>query len=283
MATGTPSTGLASRDRLAERELCSGYPTAIREAAAASSKRCARDGSRSAARRSDGDGDGGDGHAAARPTSCCAARTTRPANRSRPVCPKICWALAGGAPKNRLGLAQWLTKPDHPLTSRVVVNRFWQQLFGTGTREDQRKLRLAGRMAEPSRTARLAGARVHRLRLEREGADASASCCRATYRQDSAASPELIARDPENRLLARGPRFRLPAEMIRDQALLDFGSAEEPARRTQRLSLSAGRISTRASWWRPTIPGRSTSTAQATTSIAAACTRSGNAPCRIRR
>jgi hypothetical protein len=127
-----------------------------------------------------------------------------------------------GAPRNRLGLAQWLTQPENPLTARVVVNRFWAQLFGTGivkTLED------FGYQSEwPSHPEVLDWS-------AREFIDSGwnvkalfkTMVLTATYRQSSAVTPELAARDPENRLLARGPRFRLPAELLRDQALAVSG------------------------------------------------------------
>lgn len=131
-------------------------------------------------------------------------------------------AWPAGAPRNRLGLAQWLTSPTHPLTARVVVNRLWAQCFGTGlvkTLED------FGSQSEwPSHPELLDW-------LAREFVDGGwdvkallrTIVLSATYRQDSAVAPALLARDPENRLLARGPRVRLPAELIRDQALAVSG------------------------------------------------------------
>jgi hypothetical protein len=142
-----------------------------------------------------------------------------PGEKVEPGVPEqLLGAWPEGAPKNRLGLALWLTKPDHPLTSRVVVNRFWQQLFGLGLVKTSDNFGLQGEW--PSHPELLDW-------LAREFVDSGWNVkalmkrmvLSSTYRQDSSASPELIARDPENRLLARGPRFRLPAEIIRDQAL----------------------------------------------------------------
>ena len=127
-----------------------------------------------------------------------------------------------GAPRNRLGLAAWLTRADHPLTGRVVVNRAWQQLFGTGlvkTVED------FGRQGEfPSHPELLdwlarrfvdGGWKMKALLKE--------LVLSATYRQASALTPTLRERDPEGRLFARYPRHRLDAEVIRDQALAHAG------------------------------------------------------------
>ncbi|HEX8915393.1 MAG TPA: DUF1553 domain-containing protein [Humisphaera sp.] len=127
-----------------------------------------------------------------------------------------------GAPKNRLGLAQWLTRPDHPLTARVVVNRYWAQLFGTGIVKTLEDFGVQGEYPTHPELLDL---------LARDFVDGGWDLKRllrtmvlsATYRQDSAATPALIERDPENRLLARGPRVRLPAELVRDQALAASG------------------------------------------------------------
>jgi hypothetical protein len=121
-------------------------------------------------------------------------------------------------PRNRLGLARWLTDPKNPLLARVTVNRFWQALFGRGLVKTVDDLGSQGdRAAYPELLDWLAGEFI------RSGWDVKALLktivLSQTYRQRSFATPEIMADDPENIWLARGPSHRLPAEMIRDQAL----------------------------------------------------------------
>jgi hypothetical protein len=122
------------------------------------------------------------------------------------------------APRNRLGLAQWLVSPAHPLTARVAVNRLWLQCFGEGIVPTLNDFGLQGEL--PSHPELLDWLAV---RFASDGWNVKEMLrllvTSATYRQSSVPSRELLERDPNNRLLARGPRFRLPAEMIRDQAL----------------------------------------------------------------
>jgi hypothetical protein len=126
------------------------------------------------------------------------------------------------APNNRLGLAQWVISAENPLPSRVAVNRFWQQLFGVGLVKTADDFGAQGeRPSHPQLLDWLAvdfkshGWDVKRLMKE--------LVLSATYRQSSHATPESYRRDPENRLLARGSRFRLDAETLRDQALFSGG------------------------------------------------------------
>ena len=126
-------------------------------------------------------------------------------------------ALSPEAPKNRLGLAQWLVAPDNPLTSRVIVNRLWQEVFGTGIVRSSEDFGIMGEApSHPELLDWLATEfrsdwdyrRMLRLIVTS-----------ATYRQSAVATPAKIEADPANRLLSRGPRFRMDAEVIRDQAL----------------------------------------------------------------
>jgi hypothetical protein len=139
-----------------------------------------------------------------------------------PGTPEWLNAFPPNAPKNRLGLAQWLVDPKNPLTARVTVNRLWQMLFGIGLVKSAENF---GSQAEPPTHPEL----LDWLSTEfvRSGWDVKAMLklmvTSATYRQTSRVTPELLERDPENRLLARAPRIRLPAEIVRDQALAASG------------------------------------------------------------
>jgi hypothetical protein len=130
-------------------------------------------------------------------------------------------ADAPGSP-NRLDLARWLTQPDHPLTARVTVNRFWQQMFGRGIVETADNFGSTGSgPTHPELLDWLAADFVeHGWDVKRLLKTIALS---ATYRQSAKLTPELLAKDPDNRLLARMPARRLTAEMLRDQALFVGG------------------------------------------------------------
>ncbi|MBM3999679.1 MAG: DUF1553 domain-containing protein [Planctomycetes bacterium] len=125
-------------------------------------------------------------------------------------------------PKNRLGLARWLLLPEQPLTARVTVNRFWLEVFGTGLVRTAGDFGVAGEL--PSHPELLDWLAVE---FRESGWDVKkllkTMVLSATYRQSALATEEKIARDPDNRLWSRGPRFRMDAEMVRDYALSASG------------------------------------------------------------
>jgi len=136
--------------------------------------------------------------------------------------PKALPPFPMNAPRNRLGLAQWLLSPENPLMARVTVNRGWQMMFGRGIVETSDNFGAQG------------GVPTHPQLLDWLAHDFMASgwdykallkkiAMSATYRQSSKASPDLLARDPDNKWLARGPARRLTAEMLRDEALAASG------------------------------------------------------------
>ncbi|MEM9929043.1 MAG: DUF1553 domain-containing protein, partial [Bacteroidota bacterium] len=121
--------------------------------------------------------------------------------------------------KDRLAFANWLTAPENPLTARVAVNRFWAQLFGRGIVETTEDF---GSQGSPPTHPELLDWLAHHFQEDlqwRPKALLRLLVTSAAYRQSSKAAPELLAKDPGNKLLARGPRKRLTAEQVRDQAL----------------------------------------------------------------
>lgn len=136
--------------------------------------------------------------------------------------PEILPAFPAELPRNRLGYAQWLLRPEHPLTARVTVNRFWQEVFGTGLVKTAGEFGVAGELpSHPELLDWLAiDFRDHGWDMKRFFRELVTS---ATYRQSAATTSEKLEKDPQNRLLAHGPRFRMDAEMVRDYGLAASG------------------------------------------------------------
>jgi uncharacterized protein DUF1553/uncharacterized protein DUF1549/cytochrome c len=140
----------------------------------------------------------------------------------QPGVPVVFPPLLAGQSTDRLALARWLVSPQNPLTARVAVNRYWEQIFGVGLVETPEDFGIRGKLpTHPDLLDWLATEFIARawdvkklLRL---------LVTSATYRQSSRVSPALVQRDPDNRLFARGPRFRASAEVIRDQTLFVSG------------------------------------------------------------
>jgi hypothetical protein len=140
----------------------------------------------------------------------------------QPKTPDMLPPFPESLPRNRLGLAQWLLLQDHPLTTRVTVNRFWQEVFGTGLVRTSGDFGITGELPiHPELLDWLA------VEFRETGWDVKRLfrliVTSATYRQAAIATPEKLAKDPANRLLARSNRIRLPGEAVRDAALAASG------------------------------------------------------------
>ncbi len=142
--------------------------------------------------------------------------------RVEPSVPQVLAEMPAGAPRNRKGLAEWLVAPTQPLMARVVVNRMWQEVFGRGLVESAGDFGIMGdRPSHPELLDWLA------VEFRESGWDTKKLyrllVTSAAYRQTAAATPDRLAKDPSNKLLSRGPRFRMDGEMLRDSALAASG------------------------------------------------------------
>lgn len=146
----------------------------------------------------------------------------KPADKVTAGTPDFLPPIPGNIPANRFALARWLVSPEHPLTARVAVNRLWQQVFGSGLVKTSENFGIQG--DRPSHPELLDWLAVEFMTI---GWDQKAMMklivTSATYRQSSKESAAMHETDPENRLLSHAPRFRLPAEFVRDQALAVSG------------------------------------------------------------
>jgi hypothetical protein len=146
----------------------------------------------------------------------------QPGDPVEPGVPTSLPPLPDDYPRNRLGLAKWLVSGNNPLTARVAINRFWRDIFGTGLVKTTEDFGVQGE--RPSHPELLDWLAVEFVKSGWDIQHMLALMVNSnTYQQSSRVGEDLLTRDPENRLLARGPRFRLPAEMIRDQALAASG------------------------------------------------------------
>ncbi len=140
----------------------------------------------------------------------------------QPGTPAVLPPLPTDAPPNRLGLARWIVDPANPLTSRVQANRLWERLFGVGLVKTSENLGVQTEWPSDPELLDYLATEYVRLHWDTK-ALLREMVVSAAYRQATTVTPELLERDPENRLVARGPRFRLSAEQIRDQALAVSG------------------------------------------------------------
>jgi len=142
----------------------------------------------------------------------------QPRERVEANTPAVLPPMSPSLPRNRLGLAQWLFAPDQPLTARATVNRMWQEIFGVGLVKSADDF---GSQGEPPSNPQLLDWLA--VNFEKSGWDVKRFyrqlLLSAAYRQSAVATPLKLKIDPENRLLSRGPRFRMDAEMIRDYVL----------------------------------------------------------------
>lgn len=148
---------------------------------------------------------------------------TSPGPRVFAATPSALPPMDGSLPANRLGLARWLVSRDNPLTARVAVNRFWEALFGRGIVETSEDF---GTMSSPPSHPELLDALAVQFMDEgwRLKPLLRTMVLSSTYKQRSSITPDLLQKDPYNRLYARGPRFRIEAEMVRDVALVASGT-----------------------------------------------------------
>ncbi len=143
-------------------------------------------------------------------------------DKVQPGTPKMFPAFNDDLPRNRLGFAKWLMKPEQPLTARVTVNRMWQELFGTGIVRTSGDFGVSGEL--PSNQELLDWLAVE---FRESGWNVKhmykVMAMSAAYRQAAVVTAEKLAKDPDNRWISRGPRFRMDAEMVRDYALCVSG------------------------------------------------------------